>query len=72
VASELDKDLVLRQRLREVGQRREQAERVVRAATDELAPLVVEARGLGISITEIAKDTGLSRPTIYDLLRRAG
>lgn len=63
---------MVRRKLRDLGTRRTEAETVVRETAEQLAPLVVEAHELGIPITEIAKDSGLSRPTIYDILRRTG
>jgi DNA-binding phage protein len=60
----------LRQELREVGRRRREIENERTEVVDELAALVHRARDAGLGVTEIARESGLSREVIYKLLRR--
>jgi len=54
--------------IRKAAKRREQAERVRKDATAELLRFVREARSAGVSISQIAREAGLSRQGVYDLL----
>ena len=54
--------------IRRAARKRERAEVTRREATDELRKLCAQAQGEGVSITEIAREAGLSRQGVYDLL----
>ena len=54
--------------IRRAAKRRDKADQARRAATDELRRLVREAQAEGVPITEIAREAGLSRQGVYDLL----
>ncbi len=58
------------QRLRGAASRRERADRDKREATDDLYRLAREAQAAGVSISQIAREAGLSRQGVYDLLAR--
>jgi DNA invertase Pin-like site-specific DNA recombinase len=54
--------------IRRAAKRRDKADQARRDATDELRRLVSEAQAEGVPITEIAREAGLSRQAVYDLL----
>jgi DNA-binding IclR family transcriptional regulator len=54
--------------LSQTGERRQQALEQAQAELDRIAELAGEAVGEGIAIAEIARLTGVSRPTIYELV----
>ncbi len=56
------------QGIRRAAKRRERADETRRAATDELRKHVRAAQGEGVSIAQIAREAGLSRHGVYDLL----
>lgn len=58
----------LLKRLRRVGRRRANADRVRREAAAELAELVKAAKASGVPVTQIARDPQLSRERIYKIL----
>lgn len=55
--------------LREAGERRAAAERERSAASLALAEAVREAAALGIPKARIAREAGVSRVTVYDILK---
>lgn len=59
------------EQLRRHGQLRARALQDAEAETDAIAALLPEAVAVRLTKREIAELTGLSRPTIYELLRRA-
>ena len=54
--------------IRRAAKRREYADRLRHAATDELRERIREAQAAGVSITQIAREARLSRQGVYDLL----
>ncbi|MEA2331530.1 MAG: hypothetical protein QOH58_1668 [Thermoleophilaceae bacterium] len=54
--------------LRQSAKRREKADKVRREATDELRRFATEAKAAGVSMSQIAREAGLSRQGLYDLL----
>jgi len=54
--------------IRKAARRRERADRARREATSELLRFIREAQGAGVSISQIAREAGLSRQGVYDLL----
>jgi DNA-binding phage protein len=54
--------------LRRAAKRRERTERARREATAELQTRLREAKQAGVSIAQIAREAGLSRQGVYDLL----
>jgi AcrR family transcriptional regulator len=54
--------------IRKAARQRKQADRVRREATSELLRFIREAQGAGVSISRIAREAGLSRQGVYDLL----
>jgi DNA invertase Pin-like site-specific DNA recombinase len=54
--------------IRQAAQQREKAERLRRDATADLLRFVREAQAAGVSIAQIAREAGLSRQGVYDLL----
>jgi DNA-binding phage protein len=64
----MDDDLQIRQALRDAAERRATAEAARTAAMEELRDLVRKAHRLQVPIATIAKDAGMSRPTVYALL----
>jgi DNA invertase Pin-like site-specific DNA recombinase len=54
--------------IRRAAKRRQKADRARREATDELRELCRKAQAEGVPITEIAREAGLSRQGVYDLL----
>lgn len=59
----------LRATLADAGQRRADAERARAEAMHDIASTVAAAVDAGITIVEIAQLTGLTRPTIYAMMR---
>lgn len=55
--------------IREAAKRREAADAERKAATAELRKQALAAREAGESISRIAREAGLSRQGLYDLLR---
>jgi predicted transcriptional regulator len=62
-------DAQLRKRLHDIGKRRTTAIREARASSGTLEPLVVEAEQRGMTVTDIAELSGLSRQAVYNILR---
>jgi DNA invertase Pin-like site-specific DNA recombinase len=58
------------QALRQAAKRRERIDRARREATAELRERIREAQAAGVSIAQIAREAGLSRQGVYDLLDR--
>lgn len=56
--------------IRKAAKQRELAEQARRAATVELREWCAKAQTAGIPITEIAREAGLSRQGVYDLISR--
>lgn len=54
--------------IRRAAKRRERAELSRRVATDELRKNLLDAQAEGVSIAQIAREAGLSRQGVYDLL----
>ena len=54
--------------IRKAARQRERADGVKRAATDDLRHYCREAQAAGVSISQIAREAGLSRQGVYDLL----
>jgi DNA invertase Pin-like site-specific DNA recombinase len=54
--------------IRQAAKRRERATRAKREATDDLRRFCQEAQAAGVSISQIARESGLSRQGVYDLL----
>jgi len=54
--------------IREAAKRREKAAETRREATENLRRLCLEAQAAGVSISQIAREAGLSRQGVYDLL----
>lgn len=55
-------------RIRGAARRREKADKEKRQATDELRKFCKEAQRVGVPVTRIAAEAGLSRQGVYDLL----
>jgi DNA invertase Pin-like site-specific DNA recombinase len=56
------------QALRRAAKRRLRADEAKREATAELRERIRDAREAGVSIAQIAREAGLSRQGVYDLL----
>jgi DNA invertase Pin-like site-specific DNA recombinase len=56
------------QPIRRAAKRRERADKARREATAELRERIREAQAAGVSIAQIAREAGLSRQGVYDLL----
>ena len=54
--------------LRGAAKRRESADRKRREATDDLKRFAREAQKAGVSMSQIAREAGVSRQGLYDLL----
>jgi hypothetical protein len=54
--------------LRSAAKRRERADKARREATDDLRRIAREAQKAGVPIAQIAREAGLSRQGVYDLL----
>ena len=61
-----------RKALRDAARRREQADEMKAHATAHLRQWCVRARRAGMPIAEIAREAGLSRQAIYDLIDGSG
>lgn len=59
------------QGLRIAAKRRERAEKARREATEDLRRFAREAQKSGVPISRIAREAGLSRQGVYDLLASA-
>lgn len=56
------------QAIRKAAKRRERAAQTRKEATDELRRYCREAQAAGVSISQIAREAGLSRQGVYDLV----
>jgi DNA invertase Pin-like site-specific DNA recombinase len=56
------------QGLRRAAKRRDRADRARKEATAELRERIREAQAAGVPIAQIAREAGLSRQGVYDLL----
>jgi hypothetical protein len=54
--------------IRQAARRRAGADKIKREATGELRRYCREAQKVGVSISQIAREAGLSRQGVYDLL----
>jgi DNA-binding phage protein len=54
--------------LRTAARRRERADQARREATDDLKRIAREAQKAGVSMSQIAREAGVSRQGLYDLL----
>ena len=54
--------------IRQAAKRRERASKARLEATDDLRRYCIEAQAAGVSISQIAREAGLSRQGVYDLL----
>lgn len=54
--------------IHKAARQRERADRARREATSDLLRFIREAQGAGVSISRIAREAGLSRQGVYDLL----
>ena len=54
--------------IRSAAKRRERAAEARREATAELRRYIESAQAAGVSISQIAREAGLSRQGVYDLL----
>jgi len=54
--------------IRRAAKKRERATATRREAMEELRRLAVEAQAAGVSVSQIAREAGLSRQGLYDLL----
>lgn len=54
--------------IRRAAKRRERAERDRRKAMDDLRQRAQEAQAQGVGVSQIAREAGLSRQGVYDLL----
>ena len=54
--------------IRQAAKRRERADKTRREATNDLRRYCLEAQQAGVSISQIAREAGLSRQGVYDLL----
>jgi DNA invertase Pin-like site-specific DNA recombinase len=54
--------------IRQAAKKRERATAARREATDDLRRFALEAQSAGVSISQIAREAGLSRQGLYDLL----
>ncbi len=54
--------------IRQAAKHRERAAKARREATDDLRRYLREAQEVGVSISQIAREAGLSRQGVYDLL----
>jgi DNA invertase Pin-like site-specific DNA recombinase len=60
----------MRRGLQDAARRREKADRQKAAATADLVKFIREAQASDVPVTEIARLAGLSRRSVYELLRR--
>jgi DNA-binding IclR family transcriptional regulator len=54
--------------IRRAAKQRERADELRRTATDELRERCRQAQAEGVAISQIAREAGLSRQGVYDLL----
>ena len=54
--------------IRAAARKRERADSAKREATESLRSFCLEAKAAGVSISQIAREAGLSRQGVYDLL----
>jgi DNA invertase Pin-like site-specific DNA recombinase len=54
--------------IRQAAKRRDRADKARREAVNELRERTREAQAAGVSISQIAREAGLSRQGVYDLL----
>lgn len=54
--------------IRSAAKRRDRADHARRSATTELRERCREAQAQGVSVSQIAREAGLSRQGVYDLL----
>lgn len=54
--------------IRKAAGQRERADKAKREATERLRTLCLEAQSAGVPIARIAREAGLSRQGVYDLL----
>lgn len=54
--------------IRKAAKQREQAEQARKSATADLLRFIREAQAAGVSVSQIAREAGLSRQGVYDLL----
>jgi DNA invertase Pin-like site-specific DNA recombinase len=54
--------------IRQAAKRRQKAERTRHEATEDLRERMRQAQSEGVSISRIAREAGLSRQGVYDLL----
>lgn len=54
--------------IRQAAKQREKAAEARRNATEQLLRYIEAAQGAGVSISQIAREAGLSRQGVYDLL----
>ena len=54
--------------IHDAAKRRERAEQARKQATADLLRFIREAQNAGVSISQIAREAGLSRQGVYDLL----
>jgi DNA invertase Pin-like site-specific DNA recombinase len=54
--------------IRQAAKRRDRADRARREAVDDLREQVRAAQSAGVSVSQIAREAGLSRQGVYDLL----
>ena len=59
-------------RIRTLARRREHASRQLDHTISELGAQCLKARTEGITITQIARESGMSRQGVYNMLARAG
>ncbi len=67
-----DADLEVRQAVRDAGRRRAEAQQAARDAAGELAAAILAAHAAGVAIATIARDGGVSRQAVYDILSARG
>lgn len=58
--------------LREAGLRRAQAERDRAEAMLDITSWAVKAQDAGLSIADVARIAGVTRPTVYALIKQVG
>ena len=54
--------------VRQAAKRRERADKARREATADLSDRIREAQAAGVPIAQIAREAGLSRQGVYDVL----
>jgi DNA invertase Pin-like site-specific DNA recombinase len=54
--------------IRQAAKRRDRADKARREAVNDLRERIREAQAAGVSISQIAREAGLSRQGVYDLL----